>query len=298
MSKRAIRYAVIDAFTKEAFKGNPAAVCFLEENSDIDKHWIQSVVQEFNAPAAAFVSPVISAIGTNGQEESSGIARFNIRWFAHCGAEVPICGHATLATAHFLFSSDLAEQDTIEFVSKWGLLLARKIIRPTFKEETFTVELDFPVDPVVRCDVNELPCIPLTLNGVPIINVMKTTACGDLIVELPSSKDVAKLQPNFMEIKECAGRCVAVTGPAPDGCRFDFFTRFFCPKLGVDEDQVCDSIHCALVPYWSEKLKKKSLTSYMASQRSGVLHLELDEESQRVRISGEAVTVMVGTILV
>ncbi|KAJ4809080.1 Phenazine biosynthesis-like domain-containing protein [Rhynchospora pubera] len=212
MSKRAIRYAVIDAFTKEAFKGNPAAVCFLEENSDVDEHWMQSVVQEFNAPAAAFVSPVISAIGTNGQEESSGIGST----FAGSPIAVPICGHATLATAHFLFSSDLAEQDTIEFVSKWGLLLARKIIGPTFKEETFTVELDFPVDPVVRCDVNELPCIPLTLNGVPIINVMKTTACGDLI----------------------------------------------------------------------------------ASQRSGVLHLELDEESQRVRISGEAVTIMVGTILV
>ncbi|KAJ3686954.1 hypothetical protein LUZ61_016118 [Rhynchospora tenuis] len=297
MSKRRIRYAVIDAFAKEAFKGNPAAVCLLEENVNADEHWIQSVVKEFNVPAIAFLTPVISAFGTNGLVESSCIPRFNIRWFTPA-TEVALCGHATLATAHFLFSSDLAEHDTIEFVSKSGLLVARKIIIPTLKEQTFTVELDFPLDPVVECDASEFPSIPLTLNGVPIVNVIKSTACRDLIVELPSGKEVADLQPHFGEIKECVGRGIVVTGPAPDGCGFDFFTRMFCPKLGVNEDLVCGSIHCALAPYWSEKLKKKSLTSFMASQRSGVLHLELDEESQRVRISGEAVTVMVGTILV
>ncbi|KAJ3686955.1 hypothetical protein LUZ61_016119 [Rhynchospora tenuis] len=258
---------------------------------------MQSVAKEFNVSDTAFLSPAISAAGTNGQDESNSTPRFNVRWFTP-GAEVPLCGHATLATAHFLFSSDLAKHDTIEFVSKSGLLVARKIIRPTLKDETFTVELDFPVDPVVEFDASEVPSIPLTLNGVPIVNVMKTTACGDLIVELPSGKDVAKLQPNFEEIKECSGRGIIVTGPAPDGCGFDFYTRFFCPKVGINEDPVCGSIHCALVPYWSEKLKKKRLTSFMASQRSGILHLELDEKSQRVRISGEAVTVMVGTILV
>ncbi|KAJ4809081.1 Phenazine biosynthesis-like domain-containing protein [Rhynchospora pubera] len=297
MSKRAIRYAVVDAFTKEAFKGNPAAICLLEDIADVDDHWMQSVAKEFNVSDTAFLSPVISATGTNGQDESSTIPQFNVRWFTP-GAEVPLCGHATLATAHFLFSTDLAKHDTIEFVSKSGLLVARKIIRTTLKQETFTVELDFPLDPVVECDASEVPSIPLTLNGVPIVKVTKTTACGDLIVELPSGKDVAKLQPNFGEIKECAGRGIIVTGPAPDGCGFDFFTRFFCPQIGINEDPVCGSIHCALVPYWCEKLKKKSLTSFMASQRSGVLHLELDEESHRVRIGGEAATVMEGIILV
>lgn len=103
--------------------------------------------------------------------------------------QVALCGHATLATAYFLFTSDLAEHDTIEFVSKLGLLVARKIIKPNpiLKEENFTVELDFPADPVLGCDSSEYPSIPLTLNGVPIVNVMKTSACSDLIVIISDS---------------------------------------------------------------------------------------------------------------
>ncbi|KAJ4789555.1 Phenazine biosynthesis-like domain-containing protein [Rhynchospora pubera] len=314
MPQRAIKYAVIDAFTGEAFKGNPAAVCLLEETAEVDEHWMLSVAKEFNISETCFLTRVVSAVGSypNSSNQSVDIPRFSLRWFTPVAEpctsyllsqphhQVNLCGHATLASAHFLFTSALLEHETIEFITKSGLLTAKKVTKSksASKDMKLFIELDFPADQVVKCNASELPSIPLTLNGLSVVNVLKTTASDDFIVEVSSGKEVAELQPNFMEIQKCAGRGVIVTGQAPDGSGFDFFSRFFCPKLGVNEDPVCGSAHCALVPYWSRKLQKKSLTAFMASPRSGVLHLELDEKSQRVRISGEAVTVMVGTLLV
>ncbi|KAJ4782656.1 Phenazine biosynthesis-like domain-containing protein [Rhynchospora pubera] len=301
MPQRAIKYAVIDAFTGEAFKGNPAAVCLLEETADVDEHWMLSVAKEFNISETCFLTRVVSAVGSypNSSNQSVDIPRFSLRWFTPV-AEVNLCGHATLASAHFLFTSALLEHEIVEFITKSGLLTAKKVTKSksASKDMKLFIELDFPADQVVKCNASELPSIPLTLNGLSVVNVLKTTASDDFIVEVSSGKEVAELQPNFNEIQKCAGRGVIVTGQAPDGSGFDFFSRFFCPKLGINEDPVCGSAHCALVPYWSRKLQKKSLTAFMASPRSGVLHLELDEKSQRVRISGEAVTVMVGTLLV
>ncbi|KAF3332884.1 phenazine biosynthesis-like domain-containing protein 2 [Carex littledalei] len=297
MSQRAIKYAVIDAFTNEAFKGNPAAVCILEENVDVDEQWMLSVAKEFNISETCYLTRVISANGSpNSCNQSATVPRFGLRWFTPV-AEVNLCGHATLAAAHFLFTSVLVNHETVEFVTKSGLLTAKKISQSKDGKVKFFIELDFPADQVVGCDASELPSIPLTLNDVSVVSILKATASEDFIVELSSGKEVAELQPNFQEIEKCAGRGIIVTGQAPDGSGFDFFSRFFCPKFGINEDPVCGSAHCSLMPYWSTKLNKKSLTAFMASPRSGVLHLELDEKSQRVCISGEAVTVMVGTLL-
>ncbi|KAF3332891.1 isomerase BNA [Carex littledalei] len=197
MPQRAIKYAVVDAFTSEAFKGNPAAVCLLEENAEVDKKWMLSVAKEFNTPITAFLSRHVS---------------------------------------------DAHDDDAPWFRIWWST-------------------------PAVE-------------------------------IELSSGKEVAMLQPNFEEIKKCEERAVIVTGPAPAGSEFDFFTRVFCPKFGFDEDHVCGSVHCALAPLWNKKLNKQSFTSFMASPRSGVLYVELEEKFQRVRIRGEAVTVMLGTLLV
>ncbi|XP_078149009.1 uncharacterized protein LOC144544378 [Carex rostrata] len=293
MPQRAIKYAVVDAFTAEAFKGNPAAVCLLEENAEVDKKWMLSVAKEFNTPITAFLSRHVS----DAHDDDSPWFRI---WWCTPAVEVNLCGHGTVAATHFLFTSDLVKHDIINFVANIGTVTAKKISKADFTlkdgDEKFFVELDFPVVPMVEGDVLKTS-LHETLNGVSVVSFQKTSA-GDLLIELSSGKEVAMLQPNFEEIKKCEERAVIVTGPAPAGSEFDFFTRVFCPKFGFDEDHVCGSVHCALAPLWKKKLNKQSFTSFMASPRSGVLYVELDEKSQRVRIRGEAVTVMLGTLLV
>ncbi|CAO2193012.1 unnamed protein product [Urochloa humidicola] len=296
MAKSGIQYAVVDAFTAEPFKGNPAAVCLLEDAAKAaDERWMQSVAAEFNLAETAYLL----------RDSAAGAApRFKLRWFTPA-AEVPLCGHATLASAHFLFTSVLAEHETlIEFETKSGILTAKKVPAPASAaasgEGKLFIELDFPMIDLVDCHPAELPSIPETLNGASVVRVQKsaTAAAGDLIVELSSGKEVADIIPNSREIEKCSGRGIVVTGPAPSGSGFDFFTRFFCPKIGIDEDHVCGSAHCFLAPYWGGKLGKRRLTAFQASPRSGILYLELEPAGRRVRIQGEAVTVMTGTLLV
>ncbi|XP_042398289.1 uncharacterized isomerase BH0283-like [Zingiber officinale] len=307
MAKRAVRYAVIDAFTSAPFKGNPAAVCLLDtpEDAAAGDEWMQSVAGEFNISETAFLSRAVdveSDCPTNG---ACG-PRFHLRWFTPV-AEVELCGHATLAAAHFLWSHGLVNSEVIYFSTKSGTLTAKRVVSSNIfdaidvsstKAQKFFIELDFPVLPVAECDALETLSIPVTLNGASIINVQKFGADEQLMVELSSAKDILNLQPNFEEIQKCAGGALVVTTSAPANSEFDFFTRYFCPKFGINEDPVCGSVHCALTPYWSKKLGKNSLVAYMASPRSGRLDLELIVETQRVLIRGEAVTVMTGTLLV
>ncbi|CAL4964289.1 unnamed protein product [Urochloa decumbens] len=322
MAKSGIQYAVVDAFTAEPFKGNPAAVCLLEDAAKAaDERWMQSVAAEFNLSETAYL--------IRDSSPAAGAApRFQLRWFTPA-AEVELCGHATLASAHFLFTSVLAEHETlVEFATKSGILTAKKVAAPASAlasgEGKLFIELDFPMIDLVDCHPAELPSIPETLNGASVVSVHKSATAGDLIVELSSGKEVADIIPNIHEIKKCSGRGVVVTGPAPSGSGFDFFTRFFCPKFGVDEDPVCGSAHCVLAPYWGGKLGKQRLTAFQvcscdistlmlpqstvklafdlcvchqASPRSGILYLELEPAGRRVRIQGEAVTVMTGTLL-
>ncbi|THU47456.1 hypothetical protein C4D60_Mb09t15720 [Musa balbisiana] len=293
MAKRPVRYAVIDAFTGSPFKGNPAAVCLLDSSSpevEVGDEWMQSVASEFNISETCFLSRAISAVGAGSDGPSNGASppRFSLRWFTPV-AEVKLCGHATLAAAHFLWTSGLVSSTVIEFVTESGILTAKKVIRSNLlgapnvalneAGEKFSIELDFPVIPVGGCNAAEMPSITETLNGAS-------------IVELSSGKEVVDLHPNFDEIQKCAGRGLIVTAPSPPGSEYDIFTRFFCPKFGINEDPVCGSAHCALAPYWSKKLGKTNLIAYMASPRGGRLDLQLVVETQRVCIQGEAVTVM------
>ncbi|XP_062208122.1 uncharacterized protein LOC133909623 [Phragmites australis] len=288
-----VQYAVVDAFAAEPFKGNPAAVCLLEDAAKAaDERWMQSVAAEFNLSETAFLFRDSSAGAT---------PRFQLRWFTPA-AEVELCGHATLASAHFLFTSILAEHDAVvEFATKSGILAAKKVPAPESTgvsgEGKLFIELDFPMIDLYECDNAELLTILKTLNGASVVSVHKSATVGDLIVELSSAKEVADIIPDINEIKKCSGGGVVVTGPAPAGSGYDFFTRFFCPKFGIDEDPVCGSVHCVLAPYWGGKLKKQKLTAFQASPRSGILYLQLEAASRRVRIQGEAVTVMTGTLL-
>ncbi|KAM0954200.1 putative trans-2,3-dihydro-3-hydroxyanthranilate isomerase [Dioscorea sansibarensis] len=302
MAARAVRYAVVDAFTDTAFKGNPAAVCFLEDGYQVDDEWMQSVAKEFNISATAFLTRAVS--GDN--------PRFNLRWFTPV-AELNLCGHASLAAAHFLLSYGLVKCDVIEFATKSGILTATKVpgmkqltsfnvkdgssIKSNGEKEKFSIELNFPVCEVVKCDPGEIPFIPETLNGAYVMNVTKKNSDDHLIVEVASGLDVVNLKPKFDEIRNCAGSGLIITGLAPPGSGYDIFSRLFCPKLGINEDPVCGGAHCALAPYWTKKLGKNNLIAYMASARGGRLDLTLGENAERVYIRGKAVVVMEGSLL-
>ncbi|PUZ57333.1 hypothetical protein GQ55_5G422200 [Panicum hallii var. hallii] len=190
---------------------------------------MQAVAAEFNLSETAFL------LRDDGGSLSPAAAapRFQLRWFTPA-AEVDLCGHATLASAHFLFTSVLAEHNAaVEFATKSGVFIAKKVPAATgvSGEGKLFIELDFPMIDFVECHPSELPSIPETLNGATAVSVHKSAA-GDLIVELSSEKEVADIHPNISEIKECSGTGIMITGPAPAGSGYDFFTRYFCPKFG------------------------------------------------------------------
>nr|CAB3472769.1 unnamed protein product [Digitaria exilis] len=174
MAKSGIQYAVVDAFTAEPFKGNPAAVCLLEDAAKAaDERWLQSVAAEFNLSETAFLLRDSSPAGAG-----AAAPRFQLRWFTPV-AEVELCGHATLASSHFLFTSVLAEHETlIEFATKSGILTAKKVAAPATAvasgEGKLFIELDFPMIDLVDCHPAELPSIPETLNGASVVSVHKS----------------------------------------------------------------------------------------------------------------------------
>uniref|UniRef100_K3XSA3 Uncharacterized protein n=1 Tax=Setaria italica TaxID=4555 RepID=K3XSA3_SETIT len=277
-STRSHRFAVVDAFTDVAFRGNPAAVCLLDGAGsgarihDVDRKWMLAVAAESSTRRTRRSSPPPPPT-----EARRRRARFHIRWFTTV-TEVELCGHATLAAAHFLLTGGVVGTGTtgaIEFVTMSGLVKARNRAQDSATHGVdrggFCIELAFPVASVEEC------------------------ASGE--IELSSSEEVARLYPNFIEIQECAKRAIIIAGPAPIGSQVDFITLLFAPNVAINEDQVCGSVHCAFAPYWAKKLGKTRLTAQMASSRGGTLRLELNEHAQRVRIRGEAVTVMVGTLL-
>ncbi|PIN22801.1 putative PhzC/PhzF-type epimerase [Handroanthus impetiginosus] len=300
MAKKPVRYCLIDAFADSAFKGNPAAVCLLEEERD--EEWLQGVAREFNISETCYLNRL------SDESNAGSIPGFGLRWFTPV-AEVKLCGHATLAAAHFLFSYNLVKSDTIQFSTLSGILTAKRVPDTKLSDTSisqnsnapayFLIELDFPVVPIMEYDAAaEVSTISKSLSGASVNEIHKTTTEDDLLVVLPSGEAVVEVQPNLDEMRKCPGGGIIITGLAPPSSGFDFFSRFFCPKLGINEDPVCGSAHCALVPYWSKKLGKCDFIAYQASPRSGVLNLHFDEKNQRVLLRGKATVVMEGTLLV
>ncbi|KAE8676733.1 Detected protein of confused Function [Hibiscus syriacus] len=297
MAKTPIKYYVVDAFTDSAFKGNPAAVCLLEEERDDE--WLQAVAAEFNASQTAYLTRITNSASPN--------PRFRLRWFTPV-AEVRLCGHATLASAHTLFSTGLVNSDIIEFDTLSGILTAKRVpdanpinvskIQNGEINHGFLVELNFPMVPVTHFNSAEISVISKAVNGAPLIEIKRTTTADDIFVVLPSGKSVIEMEPRFDDILKCPGRGLIVSGVAPPDSEFDFISRFFCPKLSIYEDPVCGSAHCALAPYWSQKLGKFDLVAHAASPRGGIVKIHVDEQNHRVLLRGKAVTVMEGSILV
>ncbi|XP_020226686.1 uncharacterized protein LOC109808205 [Cajanus cajan] len=304
MAQKPVKYSLVDVFAESVFKGNPAAVCFLEDERD--KNWLQSVAAEFNLSVTCFISRITESHHNLNSLHGTSNPRFSLRWFTPV-TEINLCGHATLAAAYTLFSSGSVETDVIEFVTLSGVLTAKKTSNTASASNLhkgdeatrgFYVEVNYPADPVIEFNSDETSQISGALNGASIIDIKRTQMGDDLLVVVTSGIAVEELQPQLDAIVKCPGRGIIVSGVAPPGSGFDFYSRFFCPKFGVNEDPVCGGAHCALAPYWSKKLGKCDFNAYQASARGGVLNVHFDEPNQRVVLRGKAVTVMEGCVLV
>jgi PhzF family phenazine biosynthesis protein len=262
----------VDAFTAEPFAGNPAAVCLLDR--DAEPGWMQRVAAEMNLAETAFVRPL----------PSGDDAVFGLRWFTPA-VEVELCGHATLATAHVLWSEGRAGAGRpLRFQTLSGELRA--------DDRDRTIELDFPATPPAPADP---PAALLEALGEPARTLRWAGRSRfDHLLELGSEAAVRALEPDFRKLREVSTRGVIATARSEeDG--FDFVSRFFAPAVGIDEDPVTGSAHCALGPYWADRLGRADLVGFQASPRGGVVRTRT--AGDRVLLGGQAVTVLRGTLI-
>lgn len=255
----------VDAFTNRTFAGNPAAVCLLDRPRPA--RWLQAVAAEMNLSETAFVQPTARGFG--------------LRWFTPV-AEVDLCGHATLATAHVLWEEGLAPGDReLAFRTRSGVLRAvRRGPR---------IELDFPARPCKPC---KPPAGLMAALGAKAVAVARNQ--DDLLVELADERAVRALAPDLVRLARIPVRGIAVTARSP-ARGIDFVSRFFAPAVGVAEDPVTGSAHCALGPWWAERLDRTVLTGFQASARGGAVEVEM--AGDRVLLRGAAVTVTRGQLL-
>jgi PhzF family phenazine biosynthesis protein len=266
MTKPKIIYQV-DAFTSEPFKGNPAAVCILE--NEMPESWMQNIAAEMNLSETSFVMPRMKEP--------------IIRFFTP-SAEIPLCGHATLSTGHIFFETGIASKnEEIIFSSKAGKLIVRSsgswIVMnfPSYKCEAFPV-------PEGISDI--LGIVPTELYN---------TGHGWKLALLNDEKSVRSMKPDFDILMESGYGDLIVTAPSDDK-NFDFCVRCFAPALGINEDPVTGSAHCALAPFWKEKTGKTRMVSHQVSERGGIL--KVDVIGDRVEVSGQATTILKGALLV
>ncbi len=257
--------AVADAFTDRPFSGNPAAVCLLP--APRDDAWLQAVAREMNVAETAFLV-----------RRDRG---FDLRWFTPA-VEVDLCGHATLASAHVLWEDRrLPPGETGRFFTRSGELTARR--------EGAWIALDFPSTPPAAA---EAPAGLADALGVQPRFVGRTSF--DYFVEVEAEPAVRNATPDLRRLRTLPVRGVILTARASGGAH-DFVSRFFAPGAGVDEDPVTGSAHCALGPFWAERLGKREVAGYQASSRGGTVRVR--PRGDRVDLLGHAVTVWRGELL-
>ncbi len=250
----------VDAFTTEAFKGNPAGVCVLEKEPSAQ--WMQNIAMEMNLSETAFVFP--------------GSDNLIIRFFTPT-TEMNICGHATLSSAHILFETGYVSPDTeISFLSKAGILKVKKTGEwitmnfPTYKLEKINAAAEFE-----------------KATGSKALEIYKTPGNWTLAL-LKNEKEIQDMKPDFSLMKNSIFGDLIVTAKSEDPA-YDICVRCFAPAVGIDEDPVTGSANCALAPFWSGKTGKNDFISHQISKRGGVLKVSLNGE--RVEISGQAKTI-------
>jgi PhzF family phenazine biosynthesis protein len=260
----------VDAFTDRAFAGNPAAVCLLPAPREAD--FLQAVASEMNLAETAFLV-------RRGAETSAG---WDLRWFTPT-VEMPLCGHATLASAHVLWQTgELAVGEQARFHTLSGLLTA--------EQQGDWILLDFPAEPAVE-ETDPPAVLAEALGAVPLWIGRNRL---DYLVELPSAAAVEALAPDLRALATLPVRGVIATARAAEA-PFDFVSRFFAPAVGIDEDPVTGSAHCGLAPFWRDRLGRDTLLGRQISRRGGTVRVRV--AGNRVELGGQAVTVLAGELV-
>ncbi|MBC9249994.1 isomerase [Pseudomonas alcaligenes] len=255
-----LEFHQVDAFAGRPFSGNPAMVYRLD--SWLADSLMQQIAAEHNLAETAFTV-------------REG-AVWRIRWFTPT-AEVPLCGHATLATAHVLFECYGEPGERLDFICQSGPLSVTR--------EQGRLVLDFPV--VRAAEVAVSAELERAL-GVPVLAARQS---NELMAVLESEQAVRDCTPDLVALAKLPGLGVLITAP---GVQHDFVSRYFAPSIGINEDPVTGSTHCLLIPYWAERLDKTELSAFQCSARGGELHCRL--QGERVKIAGQAVLVSKGTL--
>jgi PhzF family phenazine biosynthesis protein len=253
----------VDAFAKEIFKGNPAAICPLDEW--IDAELMQKIALENNLSETAFFVKKDDV--------------YELRWFTPT-FEIDLCGHATLASAFVIFEILKAEESLVKFHShKSGEL--------TVEKNGDVLTLDFPSRPVTKCDAPEGLIEAIGKQPKEILKAR------DYFLVYETEQEILDIKPNFSKLLDVDAHGFIVTAK---GDSSDFVSRFFAPEVGVFEDPVTGSSHCNLIPYWAAKLGKTELFARQISARGGALFCEL--KGDRVKIGGHATLYLKGEIYV
>jgi len=295
----------VDAFTQDPFGGNPAAIVFLE--SPRSAAWLQAVAAEMNLSETAFLL-----------RRADG--RFDLRWFTPA-VEVTLCGHATLASAHALWSTGRADAGApIVFETLSGALTAtpgaarpaaartasggasarmgtgRPATTGTASARTNgdgAMTIDLPLRAVTPATLPVDVVAALGIHPVAVHAASKGPGGLDYIVECADEGTVTAARPDMGPLKGIDGGLILTARASTHG--WDFVSRYFVPAFGIDEDPVTGSAHCALAPYWAERLGRPTLTARQVSKRGGTLQVAVDGD--RVRLTGHAVTVLSGELL-
>lgn len=258
-----IPFFQIDAFADKPFSGNPAAVCPLKDWLEDDV--LQAIAEENNLSETAFL------VG--------GAGRYDLRWFTPV-CEVDLCGHATLASAHVVFWHLEPDAAVVTFATRSGNLVVRR--------DGDTLSMTFPALPARPAMVPDGMSRAL---GTPVMEFRQAT--DDWMAVVKDAETVAGLKPDFHAIAGWPCRGIIVTAKGGEG--EDFVSRFFGPRVGIDEDPVTGSAHCVLAPYWAKRLKKTDMVARQVSKRGGTVSCRVADDDT-VILSGCAVLVLEGTL--
>lgn len=267
----------VDAFTDVPFSGNPAAVYI--SSAFPNDPWMQQLAAEMNLSETAFLVPTAP---------SKNPAAFRLRWFTPTH-EVDLCGHATLAAAHVVWAEwndmkqgDGSGPDALTFDTASGDMTATQT-------DDGAIVLNFPADPPVE--------MALPDGVLDALGISETVYTGrgnrDMFIHVPRSEVLASLTPNMDALASFDTRGFVVTAAAEESA--DFVSRFFGPGVGVPEDPVTGSAHCALGPYWADRLGRTRLAGRQVSARGGTVGIDV-RPGGRVHLSGHAVTVFRGDV--
>ncbi|AOH54777.1 hypothetical protein ABE28_010480 [Peribacillus muralis] len=258
------QFYFINAFSKEKFKGNPAAIVFMNENRS--EKWMISLAAELNQPITTFITP-------NGENN------YELRWFTPV-SEIDLCGHGTLGAAHILWSEGFSSsKSAINFHTQSGLL------RSELSGQQ--IILNFNIKNSSETKVTE------TLKRVIQLPIKSAAWAEDrFILELENQDMVHEAEPNLKAINELDGPGLIITSSGSG--RYDFVSRVFAPKIGIDEDYVTGSAHCALASFWGYRLNKKEFMAYQDSKRGGELKLKI--VGDKVEVIGDCITLLKGEL--